>query len=802
MRLDSILADLRYGIRALIRKPIITVVAIISIAVGTGGSTAIFTAIDAILLRPLPFGNPDRLTSVWTYNTKQDQVKRYASYPDFADWREASLTYEEMAAWYNQPASLTDVGEPIHVNTSIVSHSLFSVMGVQPAMGRAFEAEEAKDQNSVVLSHRAWQQWFGADRGVLGRNISLNGTPYSVIGVMPASFQFPIQSDSADMWIKMTVAKGGMLTFRGARFLSVIGRLKPDVTLAQARAELASISSSLQEKYPKSNANIGTKLNALDEELVRNIRPSLLILFASVGLVLLIACVTVANLLLAEGLARGREIAVRTALGAGRRRIIRQLLTEYMLIAIAGGILGALLGFWGCQALVAMSPVELPSIHEIHLDGRVLAFTLGITALTGLLFGMTPALQLSASKPSDALRERTSGAGNGARGRVTQKVLVVSQIAVTQVLLVGAGLLIHSFWRLQQADTGINPENVLTLRIGLPPSYGEKDCVDFFQRLQQDLKTLPGVESASSVVFLPFSNQEVMNADFEIEGRPSTDNVRPSANLQLIQPEYFRTMGIPLKDGRDFSDHDIDGAPGVAIINETVARKYFDGLNPIGRQIRQGPVARTVVGVVGDVHHLGAQYDMFPEIYMPLAQSPMDVMYVVVKTAVDPVGSIQAVRGVVRGINNNLPIYDVQPLKQRVAATAGRQQFSMNLLMAFAGVALFLTVIGLYGVLTNSVAQRKKEIGIRMALGATPSAIRRGFVSQGMILTMIGLVTGIAFALLLTRFMEGLLFGVTATDPLTFVMLAALLLLVALMACYVPARRASQTDPMAVLRSD
>lgn len=800
MVLGSIVTDIKFGARALIRRPIITLVVILTIAVGTGGSTAVFTAVDAILLRPLPFDNPDRLAAIWTHTTPPDKTRRYVSYPDFADWRKGNSTFEEIGAWYPKGTALTGIGDPIHVNTAVVTPSLFSVLGTQPKLGRVFEANDGSDQKTVVLSHRAWELWFGSDSQVLGRNILLGGDAYTVIGVMPPSFQFPIQADPVDMWLRMNAEAGGLFARRGARILYAVGRMKPGVSILQAQENMTAIANTLKETYPKTNAAIGVNLNPLTEELVGNVRTSLVILFAAVCLVLLIACVTVANLLVTEGLARGREMAVRTALGASRTRIVRQLLTEYLIVAILGGVAGGLIGFWACKAFAALSPAGLlPRLDAIQLDGRVMVFTLAVATLTGLLFGLTPALQLSGVRPVEALKDRS---GKRGAGRWTQSAMIVGQIAITQVLLIGAGLLMHSLWRQQQVTTGVDTSNVLSLRVALPPSYDANACVNFFGRLQQHLKEIPGVESASAVMGLPFSGQESVTLDFEVDGRPAAESSKPAAELRLVQPDYFRTMGVPLVQGRDFAEHDNAKAPAVVIVNHTLARRYFEGENAVGKSIRMGPQKLEVVGVAGDIKNRGTQHDTQPELFMPLAQSPMDDMFVVLKSNVDAGSQIPPVRAAIKELDPNLPAFDVQVMDERLSETFARQRFSMSLLIVFAGIALFLTISGLHGVLAHSVAQRRREIATRMAVGASPAVILRGVVGHGMVLTIIGLVLGTVFAIIITRFMQSLLFGVTATDPLTYLALAVLLALVALITCYMPARRASRIDPITVLRSE
>lgn len=799
MILRSILTDIRFGVRSLLRRPIITLVVVVTIAVGTGGSTAVFTAVDAILLRPLPFDNPDQLTAIWTH-TPADKTRRYVSYPDLADWRKGSSTFEEMGAWYSRGTALTGVGDPIHVNAAVVTPSLFSVLGTGPKLGRVFEATDGSDQKAVVLSHRAWELWFGSDPQVLGRSILLGGESHTVIGVMPPSFQFPIQADPVDMWLRLNAEAGGLFARRGARILYAVGRMKPGVSISQAQENMTTMANALKETYPKTNASIGVNLNPLTEELVGKVRTSLIVLFAAVCLVLLIACVTVANLLVAEGLARGREMAVRTALGASRTRIVRQLLTEYLIVAILGGVAGGLIGFWVCKAFAALSPVGLlPRLDGIQLDGRVMAFTLAVATLTGLLFGLTPAVQLSGVRPVEALRDRS---GKRGAGRWTQRSMIVGQIAITQVLLIGAGLLIHSFWRQQQVTTGVDTNNVLSLRLALPATYDANGCVNFFNRLQQRLKEIPGVESASAVMGLPFSEQENITLDFEVEGHPASESNKPAADLRLVQPDYFRTMGVPLMQGRDFADRDNTEAPSVVIINQTLAHRYFEGENAIGKGIKRGAQRLEVVGVVGDIKNRGTQHDAQPELFMPVAQFPMDDMFVVVKSNVDAGSQIPSVRAAIKELDQNLPAFDVQVMDERLSETFARQRFSMSLMIVFAGIALFLTISGLHGVLAHSVAQRRREIATRMAVGASPAVILRGVVGHGMMLTIIGLVLGTVCAIIITRFMQSLLFGVTATDPLTYLALAVLLAIVALITCYMPARRASRIDPITVLRSE
>jgi predicted permease len=798
---ESLQADVRYGIRSLSRKPIVTLVIIIAIAVGVGAGTAVFTVVDGILIRPLPFRQPEQLTAIWTYNPRQDSAKRYVSYPDFDDWRKETRSYENMATWYVSGFAMTGTAEPVHVNAAIVSPSLFPVLGVQPVMGTLLELDDGTGVNSVVLSHNAWKRWFDTDPKVIGRSIWLNGASYTVTAVMPPMFKFPIQAEPVDMWMKLPVAQGGLFTRRGARILYAIGRMKPGVTLDQAQADMTVLASGLQQEYPKTNATINVKVNSLAEELVGSIRPSLLILFGAVGLVILIVCVTVANLLVADGLTRGGEIALRMALGASRGRIVRQLLTEYILLSLAGGVAGGVLGYFASKFFVSISPVDLPRIHDVQLDARVMIFAIGISTLTCLLFGLIPALQASGARPAQALRDRTLGAGGGSSKRLTQRLLIASQIAVTQVLLIGAGLLVTSFWHMQQAETGLNPNNVLSLKLSLPPAYAETGYDVFFQRLKQRLETLPTVERASAVTLLPFSGKDNLNVDFAIEGQSASDNAQ-TASFQVVQPDYFRTMGIRQVSGRDFEDRDNAEAPPVVLINETLAQRYFKGQDPVSKRIKQGPSTLTIVGVVGDVRDLGPQKEARAEMYVPLAQLPIDVMSVVVKTKVDPASATSAVRGAIKELDQNLPIYDVQTLDERYASVSARQRFSMSLLIAFAGVAVFLTVLGLHGVVSNSVAQRRKELGIRIALGASPFAILRQVVGSGMILALIGLAIGSGVAIFLTRFMKSLLFGITATDPMTFVGITVLLAFVALVACYLPARVATQTDPLSVLRAE
>ena len=811
--METILQDLRYGFRMLLKHPGFTMVAVVALALGIGANTAIFSVVNAVLLRPLPFAEPSRLVNLWESHIQRGINQGAVSYPNFADWRDQSQVFEGMASYHQNDFILTGVDEPARLEGAVVNADLFPLLGATPILGRTFQTEEDKPGDAgrvVILSNRLWKNRFSSNPDIVGKAMVLNGKDYTVVGVMPEGFQFPVQNQPIELWATVAVDSGGeepMTSQRGAHYMAVLARLKPNVTRAQAQSEMDVIAARLEQQYPDSNSHRGINVIPALETLVGDIRPALLILLGAVGCVLLIACANVANLLLARASSRHKEMAIRAALGASRARVVRQLLTESVLLSLAGGALGLLFALWGTSLLVTLSGDDIPRSAQIGLDANVLGFTLLVSLATGVVFGLFPALHSSKTDLTESLKEGGRGSTDGARHNRMRSGLVVAEVAIAVVLLVGAGLLIQSLRRLQQVKPGFDPHNVLSLSLGLPEvKYPTQQQIDFYRQLLSRLEALPGVRSASAVLPLPLSNDR-MRISFETEGRPMARGDLPASEYRATGLNYFRTMGIPLLAGRDFSERDDKKSTAVIIVNEAFAQKFFPGEDAIGKHIKPGistdetkPVWREIIGVVGNVKHLrlGAAPD--PEYYVPHAQLPFDSMTIVVKTDGDPRGLISAVQSEVRTLDRDLPVYSVKTLEEYVAGAVAQPRFNTLLLASFAALALILTAVGLYGVMSYSVTQRSHEIGIRMALGARQQDVLKMVVRQGMTLTAVGLSVGLVGAYFLTRLMATLLFGVSATDPITFATIAVLLSGVALGACLVPARRATKVDPMIALR--
>ena len=819
--METLWQDLKYAARMLGKKPGFTAIAVFTLALGIGANTAIFSVVNAVLLQPLPFHQPERLMTVWMTGLKGNLAKGHLSYPDFADFRAQNHTFEHMAAFNTDDLTLTGSGEPFRMSGAIVSPDLFPLLGVSAQVGRTFVPEEdtppgVKGNHAVLLSHRVWQQRFGSDPGVIGRVLMLNARSFTVVGVMPADFQFPIQPIPIDVWITHAVEKETadgskpMTEERDAHYTAVIGRLKPVVTLAQAQADLSAVAANLEKQYHDSNANKGCVLIPAHEDLIGDIRPALLILFGAVGCVLLIACVNVANLLLARATTRQREMAIRSALGAGRKRVVRQLLTESVLLAVIGGVFGVMLALWGTDALIALSPANIPRLTSASVSAPVLGFTFGLALITGVLFGLAPAFQGARAELTESLKEGGRGtSAGGAHGRI-RSALVVAEMAVALVLLVGAGLAIQTFRRLEAVNPGFDPNHVLTMSIDLPSAryVTNEHIAETSRQLLTSIEGLPGVRSASMSFPLPLSDNN-MGVVFGIEDRPVEKTGQPGTALHVVHPGYFRTMGIPLKAGRDFTAGDTLKSPLVVIINETLAKKFFANENPIGKRVQPSinvdpgvdtDPMREIVGVVGDVKFKSLRRDPGPEIYGPEAQLPFNGLSIVIRTDGDPAGLTAAVRETVKRMDPDMPIYEIRPLAHYVEGALAQSRFNGLLLGVFSGVALLLTAIGLYGVTSYSVSQRTQEIGIRVALGAQPADVFRLVVGQGLRQTILGLVLGLGAAFAVTRTMTSLLYGVTATDPPTFGGTSVVLLVVACAACYIPARRATQVDPLVALR--
>jgi putative ABC transport system permease protein len=800
--MESLIKDIRYGVRMLTRNPAFTVVAVIALALGIGANAAIFSVVNAVLLRPLPYDDPDRLMMI--RETKLPQFPEFSVSPgNFLDWQKQNTVFEPLVAIQNSAFNLIEADEPERLQGQRVSDGFLAMLGAQPVLGRGFLPEEDQPGHNfvVILSHGLWQRRFGGDPNILERAITLNGQSYNIIGVMPSSFGFG--GRAVELWtpIGFTAQQAQQ---HGAHYVSAIGRLKPGVTVEQARAEMSAIAERLAEQYPDANAGWNVKVVPMLEFAVRGIKLALYVILAAVGFVLLIACANVANLLLARAAARQKEIAIRTALGAGRWRIVRQLLTESLLLSLIGGAVGLLLAIWGKDLLLSLAPEDLPRVREASLDGWVLAFTAGITLLTGLSFGLVPALQASKPNLNETLKDAGRGSTEGGRRHLVRSVLVVLEVATALVLLVGAGLMIKSFMRLQNVDPGFNPNNALTVKISLPQKkYPEADQqATFYKQLLEKVSTLPGVQAVGAARVLPLDDDFVLG--FEIQGRPPyPPGDEPSTNYYSVTPDYFKAMGIPLLRGRLFNEHDTKDAQRVAVISETMAKKFFPDEDPLGKGIHvtMGPTLyRQIVGIVGDVKQYGLDAETTAATYEPFSQQPFSSMALVVRTTGDPTSLSGAIRSEVLNLDKEQPVSSIRPLAHLVSSSIAQQRFAMLLLGVFAAVAMVLASVGIYGVMSYSVTQRTHEIGIRMALGAGQRDVLRLVVGHGMLLTLIGVAIGLVVAFLLTHVMAALLFGVSATDLTTFVVFSTSLTAVALVACLVPARRALKVDPMVALR--
>jgi len=805
--METVIQDIRYGVRTLLKNPGFTAVAVIALALGIGANTAIFSVVNTVLLKPLPYGDPDRLVYIWANPPRDAQQQNPVSPLDFQDWRSQSRSCVGMAARTARNFNLTSGDSPERVLGEMVTEGYFAVLDVKPLLGRFFTPAEGEVGNDhvVVLGNRLWQRRFGGDSGVVGRTLLLNNIPYTVVGVGPDDHRASIE-----LWTPLTLATESQ--DRGWHTLTVLGRLKPGVDAAQADAELKTIAAGLGRQYAVTNKGWSATVVPMQEMIVKDIRGALLILLGAVGFVLLIACANVANLLLARVAARQREIAIRTALGAGRARIMRQLLTESVVLGLAGGAIGTLLALWGTDLLSKLSMAGLPRTTEIAVDGPVLLFALGASVLTGIVFGLLPALQASRPNLTQPLKEGARALAGGIGGRRVRNLLVLSEVALALLLLIGAGLLIRSFATLQQIDTGFDPSDVLTVQMALSESkyQSPETQAGALDGILTRIKNLPGVQSAAITSALPLAQAGGSNLLFTVEGRPipaPTD--APSAWLRLCSPDYFTVMKIPVVKGRAFSESERIGQPLVAMVNETMARRMWPGEDPVGKRLTIGvPVDMppdsiewfSVVGVVGDVRHSALTSEPGMELYVSSRQNPPLSMSLVVRTAGDPLSLGSSIRREVSAVDRDLPLFQMQTMESVVAGSLARPRFYMLLLGIFAGVALLLAAIGIYGVIAQTVSQRTHEIGIRMALGAQRRDVLLMVVRQGMALAGAGVAVGLICAFVLTRLMESLLYGVSATDPLTFIAVAAGLVCVALVACWIPARRATRVDPMTALR--
>jgi putative ABC transport system permease protein len=806
--MKNLLRDARYGLRLLLRKPGVTLVAIVTIALGIGANTAIFTVTHALLLKPLPYDHPEQLILANENNLSRGWTSFSVSPPNFLDWRAQSQSYQTLAAYGGQALNYTGGGAPERLRGLTGTEGFLEMLGGTPIRGRGFRPEEFEQGKgfAVILGHAFWQRAFGGREDVLNTSITLNGQPYTIVGIMHPDWRF----GGRDLAVFTPRSfSDGERQSRGAHYLNVVGRLKPGVSVEQAGVELGAIAARLEQQYPNPQKGWGAIVRSLHEVAVGNVRPMLLVLLGAVGLVLLVACANLANMHLARATVRAREIAVRTAIGAGRGRIVQQLLTESLVLAVVGGILGLLVAYWATSALVTAYPTLLPRSGDIRVDGTVLAFTAGLAVITAVLFGLAPAVSAARTDLVETLKEGARTGGAPLRRRL-RGALVVSEVALAIVLLVGAGLLLRSFSKLAQVSPGFETEQRLSVTTLLPtPKYSDAArMVDFYDRAAARLRALPGVESVALTSIVPISgNDEIYSLAFE--GRPPfPPGQGVSAIYYLVDAGYFQTMGIPVLKGRAFTEQDRDGTPRVAVVNDVFVRLHYPNENPIGRRIRMGrnsDIVREIVGVVGTVKHYGLADKEQAQMYEPLAQMPKTNMTFVLKTAVEPASLTAAARQAIQAVDPEQPIASSASLAQMVADSTALPRIQSILLGVFAGIALLLAAVGLYGVMAYSVSQRTQEIGIRMALGAHRQSVLMMVLRQALVLTGLGLVIGIAGALALGRVMtstlEPLLFQIEATDVTTLVTVSVVLVAVAVLAALIPARRATQVDPIQALRT-
>jgi predicted permease len=807
---------LRFAFRQLSKSPGFSIAAIVTLALGIGATTAMFSLVNAVLLRPLPFPESDRVTWIQYDDSGYggDGTGTF-SYPNFFDFRAQQRSFASIASYRGSGNTLTGTGEARQINTEVVSADFFRVLGVAPLLGRDFTLDDEKPGVKVViLNWDLWQQTFGGRRELIGGSIKLGGDVFEVIGVMPARFSFPIQTPAPDLWMSPGVENNGakeMRQNRSASFLDVIGRLKPGVRLSAAHADLQVIATNLNKQYPEPNHGLTKIITAPElDHIVGDMRPALRILFAAVGGVLLIACVNVAGLLLARASRRRPEIGVLAALGASRGTIVRQLLVESILLSLAGGALGVLLSVWIVEALRHLLPNTLPRFEHVAIDPPVLFFAAVVSIATGILFGILPAWRMSRVQPIIAIREHGRGSrgsrGYGGRNRL-QSWLVIAETALGLVLLVGSGLLIRSFLRVIAVDPGFKPHNVLTFSLSVPDKvYGHDGRIRFFYELAPRLAALPGVQSVAASAPLPLSNSEI-NIGFEIEGRHFEPGGEPSEHMAVAIPGFFRTMGIPLLAGRDFTAADNEKGAGVVIVNEALAKKYFPGEKALGKHIKPGvsdgtfPAAmREIVGIVGSVKRKGLTAEMDPQYYLPWEQALITWPTIAIRSANDPTNLIPSIRSIVAGLDRDIPVFRFATLDHVVSQAAADVRFQTLLFGSFAFMALFLAAVGLYAVLSYMVAQRAGEIGVRMALGAQRGHVLSLILRRGAALAVVGVVIGLAASAAVTRQMTGMLYGIHPLDPLTLATVTTILLVVSIVASFAPAYHAARLDPMRVLR--
>ena len=811
--LETLSQDIRYGLRMLVKHKAFTSIAVITLALGIGANTAIFSVVNELLLRPLPYRDAERIVTLWEV-TPNGRHQNSVSRANFRAWRDQNTSYQYIAAFSDQRLNLTGDGEPEELSVQFASSEFFKVLGIEPILGRTFlpEDDEPGTPNVVVLTHGLWQRRFGGQPGLVGQPITLNGVKFTVIGVMPPNFQFHIKQRSgtgrpAELWTILSMQTGPGVNERG-RYLGGVARLKDGVTVDYAGNELRTIATRTSDEVPEFNKNYSAEVLPLREQFFGNVRRPLWLMLGAVGFVLLIACANVANLLLSLATSREKEIAVRAALGARRVRIVRQLLTESLLLALLGSVLGLGLAWLGIKALVAISPRDLVNLQTVGLNVTVLLWTLGVSMLTGIIFGLAPALHISRLNLNDSLKEGgKSESGQASGSRRLRNALVVSEIALAVVLLASAGLLIRSFVHLQRVDAGFNTDNVLTMVVRLPEARYREDpqLVAFFSQALEKIRHLPTVNSAGMVNHLPLYGGLGSSTAFKILGRPEPPPGQgPGTDVRVVDAGYFPTMGIPLLRGRNFSDLELKEARHVILINEALAREHFPNEDPIGKRLDvamfETPQPAEIIGIVGNVRYDSLVDESPAAVYFPHPDLAYSFMTLVIRTDGDPAAVAPAIQREIRSLDPNQPVSDVRTMNQVMADWVSRSRFNTLLLGIFAGLATLLSAVGIFGVMNYSVALRTREIGLRLAVGAQPRQVLILILKQGLLLTIVGVVVGLAAAFALTRLLSGLLFGVTAVDATTFASISVLLVIVSLLACYLPARRAMRIDPLTALR--
>ena len=812
--IETLVQDIRYALRGLARQKTFTIVAVVTLALGIGANTAIFSVVNELLLRPLPYADAERLVMLWEV-TPEGRHQNTISRANFRAWREQGAGFESMAAFSDQRLNLTGAGEAEEVSVQFATPELFHVLGIEPIVGRTFNAEDARENtpNIAVLGYNFWQRRFGGDRQIVGKPITLNGNPFTVIGVAPPGFQWHIRQRSgtgrpAEIWTVLDMPPGEGPGSRG-RFLSAVARLRPGVSLQQAEAEMKTIAARTELDAPRFNKGYTAEVIPLRDQFVGKVRFALWVILGAVGFVLLIACANVANLLLARAAAREKEIALRAALGAGRWRIVRQLLTESLLLAFFGSVFGLALAWWGIKALVAISPRDLINLQHVGLDFTVLIWTIVISLVTGIVFGLVPALEASRLNLNDALKEGKGAEGQSTRSRRLRGALVVAEVALALILLASAGLLVKSFGQLQKIDRGFQSDNLLTMVVRLPEAKYKDDqqLVSFFRRATERIRALPGVKSVGMVNYLPLYGGLGAQTGYTVEGRPEpAPGQEPPTHVRVTDANYFSTMQIPLLRGRNFTEQEVSEARHVVLISESLARQHFPGEDPIGKRITvpmsDKPAPTEIIGIVGDVRYESLVDQPEPTTYFPHPELTYPFMTLVIRTTGEPTAIAPAVQRELREIDPDQPVSDLRTMNQVMADTVSRARFNTLLLALFAALATILAAVGIFGVMNYSLTLRTREIGLRMALGAQRSGVLLLILKQGLMLTLIGAAIGLVGALALTRLMTSMLFEVNAADPVTFGAIVLLLMVVSLIACYLPARRATRIDPMIALRSE